>query len=216
MLNLPARPLSAAALVIAVMLGTPATLAADHAGHAPPSATAPTRDATRAALRDLWLGHVFWVRAVVVAEIDRKPAARAAAEAAVVANAKQIAAAIAPFYGQPAADRLFEMLAGHYGAVAQYLAATDQAGKDAAYQALVANAGRIAEFLSGANPYLPKETLRGLLLAHGGHHLQQIEQLRAGKHDAEVRTWAEMTQHMYVIADALAGALAEQFPKKFG
>lgn len=211
-------PLSLAipALALAVSFGAHAAAPSAHADHAPPAVAAPTLDATRAALRDLWLGHVFWVRAVVVAELDGKPAARAAAEAAVVANAKQIAAAIEPFYGRPAADQLFELLAGHYGAVAKYLAATDAAGQDAAYQALVANAGRIAEFLSAANPNLPKETLRGLLLAHGGHHLQQIEQLRAGEFAAEARTWGEMTQHMYVIADALAGALAKQFPKKFG
>lgn len=31
----------------------------------------------------------------------------------------------------------------------------------------------------------------------------------------EAKTWEAMKQHMYVIADALAGAIAKQFPKQF-
>jgi hypothetical protein len=37
---------------------------------------------------------------------------------------------IAPFYGQPAGDKLFRLLAGHYGATKDYLGAA--AKKDAA------------------------------------------------------------------------------------
>ena len=70
-------------------------------------------------------------------------------------------------------------------------------------------------FLAGANPNLPVETLRGLLTAHGAHHIEQIKQLEAGQYQQEAATWAAMTRHMYVIADALAGAIAKQFPDKF-
>jgi hypothetical protein len=31
----------------------------------------------------------------------------------------------------------------------------------------------------------------------------------------EAQTWEAMKGHMYVIADALAGAIAKQFPKQF-
>jgi hypothetical protein len=31
----------------------------------------------------------------------------------------------------------------------------------------------------------------------------------------EARTWEAMKRHMYVIADALAGAISKQFPKQF-
>ena len=47
---------------------------------------------TRAALRDLWVGHVFWVRNVAVATLAKNDAAAKAAEEAAVANAKAIAA----------------------------------------------------------------------------------------------------------------------------
>src|SRR5215813_5348279 len=98
---------------------------------------------TKAALRDLWVGHIFWVRNVVIETFAKNPSAAKAAEAEVVANAKQIAGAIEPFYGKPAADKLFSLLAGHYGATKDYLTATvkkDQKAEAAATDALMANA----------------------------------------------------------------------------
>lgn len=205
--------LASAALVLAAV-GAPV-----HAGHEHVAAAAPAGSSkaveTQAALRDLWVGHVFWVRNVAVETLAGNAAAAKAAEEQVVANAKQIAGAIEPFYGKAASEKLFGQLAGHYGAVKEYLNARDKAGQDAAWKKLGANAEEIARFLSSANPNLPLETLRSLLLAHGGHHVQQIQQLREKNYTAEAQTWEQMKQHMYVIADALAGAIAKQFPAKF-
>jgi hypothetical protein len=80
---------------------------------------------------------------------------------------------------------------------------------------LTKNAADIADFLSKANKNLPKDDVQGLLLAHGGHHIQQIQELKDGKYDAEARTWEEMKTHIYGIADALTQALAKQFANKF-
>lgn len=173
---------------------------------------------TDAALRDLWVGHVFWVRAVVVETLAANKAAADAAEKAVVANAKAIAAAFEPYYGKDAAAKLFELLAGHYGAVKQYLEATVAGSKprqDTAFKALTDNAGAIAKFLSGANPNLPEATLNVLLMAHGGHHVQQIQELKDRKYGDEADTWEAMKGHMYTIADALTAGLVKQFPEKF-
>ena len=173
---------------------------------------------TRAALRDLWVGHVFWVRNVAVATLAKNDAAAKAAEEAAVANAKAIAAAFEPYYGAPAKDALFKLLAGHYGAIKAYLLATaagDAPAQSKATTALTKNADEIAVFLSKANPNLPKDAVNGLLLAHGGHHIQQILELKDGKYEAEAKTWEEMKGHMYVIADALTQALAKQFAKRF-
>jgi hypothetical protein len=173
---------------------------------------------TAAVLRDVWIGHIFWVRAVSAATIDKNEAAAKAAEQQAVANARSIAETIEPFYGSAAKDSFFKLLAGHYGAVKAYLVATvavDAAGQSAATQALTTNAEAIATFLSKANPHLPKDAVHGLLLAHGGHHIQQIQELKDRKYEAEAQTWEEMKKHVYQIADATAGALAKQFVKKF-
>ena len=173
---------------------------------------------TASALRDLWVGHIFWVRNVALATFNKNEAAANAAEQQVVANAQAIAGAIEPFYGAAAKDALFKLLAGHYGAIKAYLVATDAgdaSGQSAATQSLTANAEAIASFLSKANPHLPKYAVNGLLLAHGGHHIQQIQELKDRAYEAEAKTWEDMKTHMYVIADAMTAALVKQFAKKF-
>jgi hypothetical protein len=219
--------IAAVSMTLAGLLPQPAGAAsrekAQIHAHAPIVLAAASADqtklnATKAALRDLWIGHVFWVRNVVIAELAGNAAAQQAAEKQVVANAQSIAASIEPFYGATAKEKLFTLLAGHYAGVKAYLDASiaKDAGKQSeATTKLISNAEAIASFLSSANRHLPKDTVEGLLQAHAGHHIAQIQQLQEKDYAGEAQTWAEMTQHMYVIADALADGLAKQFPAKF-
>ena len=186
---------------------------------------APTPDAdaakvlqTKMVLRDLWVEHVFWVRAYMIAAKAGDKAQRTEAENQVVANAKDLAGSIVPFYGQEASDALFSLLAGHWGAVKAYGTATfegSQAGQHKAVAQLTANARKIAAFLAGANPHLPEDAVFGLLAAHGTHHVVQIGALQKGNYGEEAKIWAEMRHHMLMIADAITDALAKQFPQKF-
>jgi hypothetical protein len=219
------RFISLAGLCLSTALVTPA-LAHDPAGHAPSHAAAQPQLAaftgkavdTQLALRDLWVGHAFWIRNVVVAALAKDAAGRANAEQQVVSNAKAIAAAFEPIYGKPAADKLFGLLAGHWTGVKNYLDASlakNASGQSAAMAAMTRNATDIAVFLSGANPNLPKDAVEGLLMAHVSHHVAQIQELQEHKYAEEAKTWAQMKDHMYVIADALTGAVAKQFPDKF-
>jgi hypothetical protein len=217
--------ITAASVTFAAMLAQPANAQPPFRGvsHAPVVLAAATVDqtkvnATKAALRDLWIGHVFWVRNVVVAGLAGDTVAQEAAEKQAVANAQSIAGTIEPFYGAEAKEQFFTLLAGHYGAIKDYLDASiaeDAAKQSDATAKLLSNAAEIAVFLSGANPYLSKDAVEGLLQAHGGHHIAQIQQLQAKDYGSEAETWTEMTQHMYVIADATADALAQQFTEKF-
>ncbi|HEX7114051.1 MAG TPA: hypothetical protein VF193_02870 [Steroidobacter sp.] len=173
---------------------------------------------TQAALRDLWVGHIFWVREVARGLMEKDQSAVKTAEQQAVDNAKKIAGSIEPFYGKAASDQLFKLLAGHYTAVKSHATATaakNSADAKKAVDELTANANEIAKFLSGANPYLAEATLRSLLAAHGGHHVQQNQQLAAKDFAGEARTWETMKDHIYKISDALVGALAKQFPDKF-
>ena len=215
--------ITAASIALASMLAQPVHAASPQGTQKSVRPAEATADQTKvhdikAALRDLWIGHVFWVRNVVVAELAGDAAAQQEAEKQVVANAQAIAASIEPFYGAAAMKKLFTLLAGHYGAVKAYLDASvakNDVKQTEATAKLISNAGEMASFLSSANRYLPKDTLDGLLQAHGGHHIAQIQQLQAKDYAGEAQTWADMSQHMYVIADALADALAKQFPAAF-
>lgn len=216
--------LAAAAVSLTWSQSSLAAAAGAHA-HAPVIAAATVAVAdqtkvqtTKAALRDLWIGHVFWTRNVVVAALARDAAAKQIAEQQVVANAQAIASAIEPYYGAAAKKKLFSLLADHYGAVKAYLEASlakAEKKKGEATSKLISNASEIATFLSGANPHLAKATLEELLQGHGGHHISQIQQLQTKDHAGEAQTWGQMSQHMYVLSDALADALAKQFPAKF-
>ena len=203
-----------AVLLASLMVSVSGLAAADA-----PSGPVPAKvAATQAAERDLWVGHIFWVREVSRALADKNQAAADVAEKQVVANAKQIAGSIEPFYGKAATDQLFKLLAGHYTAIKQHAIATDAGDAAGAKQAiadLTSNANEIAKFLAGANPNLPEATLKSLLAAHGGHHVAQNQQLAAHDMAAEAKTWDAMKTHIYTIADALAGAIAKQFPDKF-
>ena len=171
-----------------------------------------------AVLRDLWVDHVFWVRSVSIATFNKNNAAMKTADKRVVANAQLIAMTIESFYGIAAQEHFFKLLEGHYGAVSAYLAAItkeDASAQAAAIQSLALNAEELAIFLSKTNPYLPRDAVNSLLLVQGGHHVQQIQQLQEQKYDSEAKTWEEMSDHVYQIADVTADALRKQFEDKF-
>ena len=173
---------------------------------------------TRAMMRNLWAGHIFWIRNVVLDNATGNPEARDIAEQEVVANAKQIASTLSPFYGDLASEKLFALLADHYGAIKEYADATvvgNTLQQEAALAHLSFNADDIAEFMSGANPYLSKDDVRGLIAAHGAHHVAQIIQLQEHDYKSEAQTWKVMSDHADVIADTLTTALAKQFPARF-
>lgn len=173
---------------------------------------------TKAGLRDLWSGHIFWMRNVMLANAMNDAAARDVAEKEVVTNAKQIADTIKPFYGETASEKLFGLLAEHYGAVREYSDAAisgNESKQNAAVVHLTSNAEEIASFLSGANPYLPKGTVLGLIAAHGSQHMAQIRQFQQKDYGHEAETWQVMRQHIYMVSDAITTALAKQFPNKF-
>lgn len=207
------------ACALALGLGLPfagTTAAAMQA--APPAAAAPAAPKLHAALRSLWHGHIVHTRAYAMAVKAGNQAAAAKAANDVVANAKQIANAVAGFYGADAGKGMLKLLAGHWAGVKALTDAEhagDQAASDKAMQDLSANAGEIAQFLHGANPAnWPEATVQGLLLEHVADHHAQIGEIMGGDSAAEAQTWARMQEHMNMIADALAGGIAAQFPAK--
>ena len=170
-------------------------------------------------LRDLWLGHIFLIQHVVLINAVNDPVARDAADKQVLANAKQIANTFTPFYGEARSEKLFTLLADHYAAVKEYSEATiaeSKSRQDGALTRLESNADDMEVFFNGVNPHhLPKDTVRGLIAAHGAHHVLQINQYKKRDYARLEETWSMMRQHVYVIADTLSTALVKQFPGRF-
>lgn len=229
-MTIPFKPLALAAALALAAGCDQAAPAAEMPADATPAAAeeaAPAADPApaaevaapqlQAAMRDLWHGHIVHARDYAMAVHAGDDAGADAAADAVVENAKQLADAVAGFYGDAGGEAMMTLLAGHWGAVKALTDAqdnNDEAAGTAAMNDLTANAGEIAKFLAGANPNLPEDAVRGMMLAHGAHHAQQIRQIMAGDTAGEAQSWAAMQSHMDMIADALAGAIAKQFPDK--
>lgn len=218
------KPLSIAcalALGLAMTAAAPAALAAypttaTQAASAP--AVAPAAPKLHAAMRSLLHGHIVATRDYALAvHAGNKAEANKAAHAA-VANAKEIANAVAGFYGKAGGDAFLKLLAGHWAGVKALTDTThagNTAGEEKAMQELTTNGSEIAKFLSGANPNLPEETVKSLWLMHVNDHKTQIDEMMSNAPAPEqAQTWEHMQKHMDTIADALAGAIAKQFPQK--
>jgi len=170
-------------------------------------------------LRNLWLGHIYWVQHAVLNHATYSLAERNAAEKEVVANAQQIANMVTPYYGETRSEQLFTLLTCHVTALKEYSEATvagHTGQQDAALARLASNADDIAAFFNVVNPsYLSKDTVRSLILAHVAHHVLQINQYKKKEYAHLKETWPIMRQHVYLIADTLTAALVKQFPGEF-
>ena len=113
------KPLSlACGLALGLVLAASAPLARADLAMAPAAAAASSTTAPKlhAAMRSLWHGHIVNTRAYAMAVKAGNQAAAKKAADDVVANAKQIAGAVASFYGKPAGDQMLTLLAGHWPA----------------------------------------------------------------------------------------------------
>ena len=172
----------------------------------------------RQTFRDLWLGHIYWVQHAVLDSMKNSPVERDAVKKEVDANTKQIASVLIPFYGEALSQKFQTLLGVNIDAVREYSEATTAGNKsqqDAALARLASNANDFGVFLSGISPHLSESTARGLLGAHGAHHVLQINQYKKKDYAHLDETWKMMREHVYVIADTLTEALVKQFPSKF-
>ncbi|HKP00417.1 MAG TPA: hypothetical protein VJU02_02185 [Nitrospiraceae bacterium] len=204
--------------IVVVALSFACLVSNDGVSHAARD-TNPARVAElKQAYRDLWLGHIYWVQHAVLDGAKKSPVQRDAAKREVDANTKQIADMIMPFYGEAASKKFLSLLDINIGAVREYSEATvadNKSEQDAALARLVSNSEDFGVFFSGINPHLKKDTVQGMIAAHGAHHVLQINQYKKKDYAHLDETWKLMREHVYVIADTLTEALVKQFPGKF-
>lgn len=206
------------ALAGLVLTSAPALAQAPH-GHAAAAApTVMTQASLRVALNSLLRDHVFLAAGATGAALGGRTAEFQAAAGALDANSIGVSKAIGMVYGSAAGTAFLPLWRRHIGFVVDYttgLAAQDRAKQDRAVAALVAYTGELGDFFAGANPHLPKEAVAGLVKDHVLTLKAVIDAQAAG--DA-ARAWAATqaaADHMGMIADPLAAAIAKQFPSKF-
>ena len=173
--------------------------------------------ALREAMRKLWSDHVFWTREYVIAAVDGTSGAQAAA-ARLLRNQEDIGAAIVPYYGKAAGDKLTSLLKDHIMIAVDLIAAAkvnDQAKFQAADAKWKQNARDIAVFLSQANSNWPSQAMTDAMNMHLATTTREVVDRLQKNYDDDVRAFDAVYDHILHMADVLADGIVKQFPARF-
>jgi hypothetical protein len=168
-------------------------------------------------MRKLWTDHTVWTRDYIVAAVDDRPDAQAAANR-LMKNQEDIGAAVAVYYGQPAGQQLTSLLKQHIAIAVDLIKAAkagDQAAQKQANDKWQQNAIDIATFLSNANPNWPKDVLVNMMKAHLATTTDEVVARLKHDWDADVKAYDAVYDHILMMADALSDGIVKQFPGKF-
>lgn len=170
------------------------------------------------AMRKLWSDHMHWTLATVDAFFN-EPKQLEVKLNRLLQNQKEIGAAIVPFYGQGAGDKLAKLLTEHImGAVPVLKAAqtNDTAALNKSLADWYKNANDIALFLSSANPEnWPQSATAPALKLHITHTTEYAVSILKGDYVSSLTGFETALNHMLMLADILTEGIAKQFPQKF-
>ncbi len=200
-------------LALAVMSAM--LLAAVPAQARPTNATASD---LRAMLTSLLGEHVQLAASATGAAIGGRQAQFEAVVGALDANSVDISKAIGSVYGADAESAFLLAWRSHIGFFVDYtvgVATKDKAKSDKAVQDLLGYADGFGIFLSQANPNLPKDAVAKLVTEHILTLKSVVDAQAAGDPVGAFNSTRAAYGHMDMMAVALAGGIAKQFPDKF-
>jgi hypothetical protein len=141
-----------------------------------------------------------------------------AARQALDGNSADLEAAIGTYYGAQAGQMFGSIWREHINAYLEFIDAVathDAAARAASLDRLHLYHDQIAAFLSSANPYLDAVAVAALIRQHVQALISQVESAEAGDHERTVATVRGAYLQTFEVADALAAAIAAQFPDRF-
>jgi phage terminase Nu1 subunit (DNA packaging protein) len=212
-------------LAIAGVLGTAAASPAPPASQAAASnakahavPAAPRVGELRVAMRKLWEDHIVYTRNYIISALADLPDKDDVAKR-LLANQDDIGAAIKPYYGDAAGNKLAALLRDHITIATEVVAAAkagDQAKLATAQAKWSGNGKEIAAFLSGANPNWSRRELEAMLQKHLDLTTGEVVGRLTKDWAADIRSYDAGHVHMLMFADALTNGIAKQFPAKVG
>jgi hypothetical protein len=168
-------------------------------------------------MQRLWTDHVVWTRLYVIAAVDDRPEAEAAA-GRLLKNQEHIGAAIVPFYGRDAGERLTDLLKQHI-LIAVDLIVAAKAGDKAKFATYDKkwdeNALEIASFLAGANSNWPKKALVDLLNLHLSLTKDEVVARLEKDYQKDAEVFDQILTEILTMSDALSAGIVKQFPERF-
>lgn len=171
----------------------------------------------RVVLNGLEKQHVDLAAAATRAGFDGKPEFAAAA-GELDKNSIALADAIGSIYGSAARDQFLTIWRSHITFFVDYTVAAksgDTAGMNKAVQNLGGYVDAISDFLSKANPNLPRAAVHQLVSDHVTLLKAAVDAHAGGKYAESYAKQSEAYIQIGTIADALAGAIVKQNPSKF-
>ncbi|MCB0091087.1 MAG: hypothetical protein KDE54_24510, partial [Caldilineaceae bacterium] len=172
----------------------------------------------RVTLGQLLGEHVLLASSATAAALGGQQAEFEAAAGALDMNSVDLAGAIGLVYGADAGEAFLALWRTHIGFFVDYTTAVatgDEAGKQAALDALAGYGEDFGAFLEAANPHLPKAAVADALGPHVSTLTAAIDAQAAGNAEMAYTHLREAYAHMDMIATALAGAISTQFPERF-
>lgn len=168
-------------------------------------------------MRKLWSDHVWWTRDYLITAIADMPDTQAATTR-LLKNQEDIGAAIVPYYGKEAGEKLTALLKEHILIAADVVAAAKENNNGKLKQAdekWHENADAIALFLSGANEYWPQNTIKDMMYEH--LKLTTEEAVARLKKDwsADIASFEKVFDEIMEMSDVLTMGIVKQFPEKF-
>ena len=168
-------------------------------------------------MRKLWTDHTVWTRDYIVAAVDDRPDAQAAANR-LMKNQEDIGNAVAAYHGQAAGQQLTSLLKQHIAIAVDLIKAAkagDQAAQKQANDKWQQNAVDIATSLSKANPNWPRGALVNMMKMHLATTTDEVVARLTHDWEADVRAYDAVYNHILMMADALSDGIVKQFPEKF-
>lgn len=168
-------------------------------------------------MRKLWTDHVIWTREYVIASLDDRPEAPKVAER-LLRNQEEIGAAIVPYYGQAAGDKLSALLKEHILVAVDLLDAartdnqTKLADADARWRK---NADDLATFLSSANPNWKTKDIVDMLNNHLNLTTQEAVAHKNKNYAEDIRLFDEIHNQILTMSDEISAGIIKQYPEKF-
>ncbi len=199
----------ASAALLLLTLGPVAALAG------PP---AMTRTSFEDGMRKLWEDHVTWTRLFIVSALADLPDKGPTTER-LLRNQADIGNAIKPFYGDAAGEQLTSLLKEHITIAAELVGAAkanDKAKQEDATKRWLANADRIAAFLSGANPKnWPSGEMKSMMHEHLNATTAEVVARLKSDWSADVAAYDKVHDQILGMADMLSTGIIDQFPGRF-
>jgi hypothetical protein len=141
-----------------------------------------------------------------------------AATATLGENSQDLADAVGLVYGEAQGQAFGDVWRIHVDAYLRYLDAVrldDAAIRSQVIDALRAYAPQVGAFFAAANPNLDASAVSELIRHHAEALLSQVDAYEGHDYPRAYATVREAYDHMFVVGDALAAAIAAQFPDRF-